>query len=144
MRIFHQVRGLLKFDGPESKPLRSVLSKYLTGLAQVLALHPASRAHRGVTDLDVAKLLFGAISGVTSVRASLDDRLADRSATRPTLRALLGLVRGFESPGGVAAPARMGPPEGTARSGVGRESGRRRSSTRASGSPRTRHQGGQG
>lgn len=105
MRVFHQVRGLLKFDRFESRSLRNVLSKYLTGLAQVIALHPAARPQRGVTDLDVAQLLFGAVSGIASVRASMAGRPQDRGSTRATLRALVGLVQGFEAPARGVNPA---------------------------------------
>src|SRR5690349_8731712 len=96
MRVFHQVRGLLKFNGSESRSLRGVLSKYLTGLAQVLALHPGARPQRRTNDLEVAKLLFGAVSGVASIRAATDGQAPARGSSRSTLRALVELVRGFE------------------------------------------------
>lgn len=98
MRIFHQVRGLLKFKGVESRGLRGVLSKYLAGLAHVLALHPPVRVVRGISEMDSAMLLFGAVSGITSIRASLDSAAPRAIGSRATLRALTGLVESFEAP----------------------------------------------
>jgi TetR/AcrR family fatty acid metabolism transcriptional regulator len=126
MRIFHQVRGLLKFNEFESRSLRGVLSKYLTGLAQVLALHPAARAPRGLNDLEVAKLLFGSISGVASVRASMNGRTPERDNLRATVRALVGLVQAFES------PVRAFIATGGERAGRGVRPGARMSSRRGS------------
>lgn len=142
MRVFHQVRGLLKFNGLESRSLRGVLSKYLTGLAQVLALHPGARPPRGTNDLEVAKLLFGAVSGVASVRASTDGQAPARANSRSTLRALVGLVQGFESP--VRGPG-LADGDGAgrgARDGVGRISGRPSAAAGASGAARKRAQRG--
>lgn len=142
MRVFHQVRGLLKFNAIESRSLRVVLSKYLTGLAQVLALHPGARPQRGTNDLEVAKLLFGAVSGVASIRASTDGQAPARGNSRSTLRALVGLVQGFESQArGSALVEGDGAGRG-ARDGVGRMPGRPGSAAGASGAPRKRAQGG--
>ncbi len=138
MRVFHQVRGLLKFDGPEYKPLRTVLTKYVTGLAQVIALHPATRPPRRENELEVAKLLFGAISGVASVRASMNGKPQDRGSPRATLRALVGLVHGFEGSARGAIPADADAPGRGARNGVGRAAGRRRSVAGTTGAERRR------
>lgn len=96
MRVFHQVRGLLKFDRPEGMPLRRVLSRYLAGLAHVLALHdPPSRGRRP-TALERASLLFGAVSGIVSIRASLGSGHPKDPRARITVQALAALVAGFE------------------------------------------------
>lgn len=108
MRIFHQVRGLLKFDGARAQPLRGALAKYLTGLAQVLALHPPARPPHGTSDLDVAMLLFGAISGITSVRASMNRPAPGSRNSRVTLRGLVGLIRAFEDSQRGSAERRSG------------------------------------
>lgn len=98
MRLFHQVRGLLKFARPEGLRLRRVLANYLTGLAHVLALHhPAGR--RAERELfATATLLFGAVSGIASTRASLAEPASRASRLRPTARAVVALVLAFEEP----------------------------------------------
>jgi AcrR family transcriptional regulator len=99
MRIFHQVRGLLKFNAVESRGLRKLLAKYLRGLAQILAHSPSTRPGRRSADLPVAYLLFGAISGVTSVRVSVKGALPVASVRRAIVRSLVGLVRAYETTG---------------------------------------------
>lgn len=99
MRIFHQVRGLLKFKAVESRDLRRLLAKYLAGLSQILALSPATRPGRRSADLQVAYLLFGAISGVTSVRVSVTGTMPEASVRRAIVRSLVGLVRTYEMTG---------------------------------------------
>lgn len=135
MRIFHQVRGLLKFNRPENLPLRRVLEKYLAGLAHVLALNrPASRGHDR-KDLETATVLFGAVSGIASTRTVLTGGMSTSLRSRATIRALVAFVLAFESSGGghAASPnveagvpagrvdptARRGPRAGTARGGRG-------------------------
>jgi trehalose-phosphatase len=95
MRILHQARGLQQFDRPESPWLRRLLAGYVERLAAVLgggaATGPAARRERAA-----AKLLFGAVSGVASVRvgpAGAPPRDARSPATR---RALVALVLAFE------------------------------------------------
>ena len=101
LRVFHQVRGLIKFNGPAWRPLRRALEEYLGGLAHVLCLqHPAWRGTDRMPR-DVAKLLFGAVSGVTSVRASLNGTVPKRAHQGATVRALVGLVLAYEGPGGL-------------------------------------------
>ncbi len=142
MRIFHQVRGLLKFNALESRSLRGALSKYLTGLAQVLSLNPAARAPRGLNDLEVAKLLFGAVSGVASVRASMDGQGSERVNPRATLRAMVGLIQSFESSAPVPAIEVEVAPGRGARKGVGRMARPPRSVTGTSDTSRKREPGG--
>jgi AcrR family transcriptional regulator len=98
MRVFHQVRGLLKFNRIESRALRQVLRKYLTGLAQVLAVTPSARSARESDGLQVAMLLFGAVSGVTSVRAAMDGAVPPSGGSKALVRALVGMTQVFESP----------------------------------------------
>ncbi|HTO92702.1 MAG TPA: helix-turn-helix domain-containing protein [Candidatus Sulfotelmatobacter sp.] len=96
MRVFHQVRGLLKFDRPGPRPLRRVLGRYLDGLAQVLALRRSGRRAAGVRDLDLAILLFGTVSGVTSVHASVDGRALTRIESRAARRAIVRMVQSLD------------------------------------------------
>lgn len=70
MRIFHQVNGLLKFQTEETAPLRRLLRRhidmlggYLRGVGPAVPPSPAIRR-------EVAELIFGAVSGAVSVRAS--------------------------------------------------------------------------
>ena len=100
MRIFHQVRGILKFNSTEALPLRRVLTKYLAGLAHVLALNrPVRRAHKREY-LETAMVLFGAVSGISSTRASLAGAIRKDFRSRATIRALVALVLAFESGSG--------------------------------------------
>lgn len=69
MRIFHQVRGLVKFDRPQWRPLRVCLRGHLEFLTRQLARGEASswpaRRRR-----DLAVFLFGCASGACSVLVS--------------------------------------------------------------------------
>ena len=105
MRIFHQVRGLLKFDRPENPRLRGILGKYLAGLAHMLALHRTTRRGRPRTELETAALLFGAISGVASTRTALSGPAGPGTHLKATARAMVELVHGFESQGGRGSAA---------------------------------------
>jgi len=91
MRVFHQVRGMLKFNRPGSHALRAVLANHLTGLAQVLALHARPRGVHESDDLELAMLLFGAVSGISSVRASVQGKLPSAIGQRALVRALVRL-----------------------------------------------------
>ena len=100
MRIFHQVRGLLKFRRVEGRRLERILAKYLMGLAQILALRRGTAPGDASANLDTAVLLFGAVSGIASTRASLSDASPSEGRSRATIRGLVGLVLGFESRAG--------------------------------------------
>ncbi len=104
MRVFHQVRGLIKFDRPEGRPLRRVLANYLAGLAHVLALHPR-RARGQASHRDLATLLFGAVSGISSTRASVAAAVPRSLLSRATVRALVALALAYE---GRPAPGTRG------------------------------------
>ena len=100
MRIFHQVRGLLKFNHPEGKRLRRVLANYLASLAHVLALHRPTGQEGRQGPIALATLLFGAVSGVTSMRASVAGPMAIHDRSRATVRALVAMVSSFERSAG--------------------------------------------
>jgi len=81
MRIFHQVRGLLKFHREEWKTLRDVLSEHIDRLAAMLARARGAPSPRACRELAI--LVFGAVSGTLSVRVSIDS--AGRGRAAPTL-----------------------------------------------------------
>jgi AcrR family transcriptional regulator len=86
MKILHQVRGLLTFEPGARRPLRACLRGHLDWLAGRLArggvrLGPARR--RGL-----AALLFGALSGVASVREAVAPGAVLRPAPRSIVAAL--------------------------------------------------------
>lgn len=95
MRIFHQVRGVLKFKRPEAIALRPALATYLAGLGRVL--EQSAPARRGEHDpLDSATVLFGAVSGIASTRAALGSPGLRAARSGPTVRALVALVLAHE------------------------------------------------
>jgi AcrR family transcriptional regulator len=116
MRIFHQVRGLLKFNPAGSERLRRALANYLRGLAGLLALHhPRARGH-GRAELATATMIFGAVSGLASIWTALEGRLPDDVRARAAIRALVAMALAFEA-GAVEnrAPARRAPAAGAGR-----------------------------
>jgi hypothetical protein len=70
-RIFHQARGMLKFDRPRWRPLRGPLVEHLECVAECLAQSPAVAKLAPEERYDLAIELFGAVSGVTSVRVAV-------------------------------------------------------------------------
>lgn len=72
MRIFHQVRGILKFHRPEWRPLRVPLDRHISHLAGLLARAPSRLRDRGSQRRELAAILFGAVSGASSVREALE------------------------------------------------------------------------
>ncbi len=97
MRVFHQVRGLLKFRGDQLPRLRRVLADHVVRLAGVLA-RASGRGARTEADRELAATIFGAVSGMVSVRASLGRRTIAAPKPDATRRAIVGLAREFESP----------------------------------------------
>ena len=72
VRVFHQARGMLTFDRPRRSPLRTPLRAHLDTLAGLLAEEPPL-AHAGARlRLEIARLVFGFVSGLTSVCMSLE------------------------------------------------------------------------
>lgn len=106
MRVFHQVRGLLKFDHGEHRALRGVLVSHLRGLAHVLSLVPARGRASTATDLQVVTFLFGAVSGVASLRATVDGDLPRRMGNPELARALAAFAHELAVPArGSTTPA---------------------------------------
>src|SRR5215831_18176362 len=81
MRLFHQVRGLLKFEQPRSSGLRPVVEHHLEVVAARISRDGKTWNER---DLAAAKVLFGAVSGIASARAATrpqDSVAVDLAAT---------------------------------------------------------------
>jgi len=81
LRVFHQVRGLLKFDLPRWRGLRRVLEHHLEAVAQLISRDGTTADERARA---AAKVLFGSVSGIASVRVSTraqEPALADTDAT---------------------------------------------------------------
>jgi AcrR family transcriptional regulator len=100
MRILHQVRGLLKFERSESPRLRLLLAGYVGHLAGVLVRGRPPAARDGRRARESAELLFGAVSGIASVRASLAGALPRDARSPATIRALVALVLAHEERAG--------------------------------------------
>jgi AcrR family transcriptional regulator len=103
MRTLHQVRGLLKFSrGARSRPLREALDDHVERVAARLAEALPARARRRAPAL--AMLLFGAISGVASVRAVLSPPAGAPEAPVASPKPFVALARAYVD--GAAAPRR--------------------------------------
>ena len=98
-RILHQVRGLLQFDRPEGPRLRRHLQGYVDRLTGLLARRSPPGA-AGRRRAGAAELLFGAVSGIASVRAGLDGSPRRDPRTPATAQALVALVRAYEDRSG--------------------------------------------
>jgi AcrR family transcriptional regulator len=72
MRVFHQMRGLLKFGRPEWRPLRNLLRGHIEFLAEQMAAVPGNPQATATRRLESARLLFGTVSGFMSVSAAAD------------------------------------------------------------------------
>lgn len=92
LRVFHQVRGLLKFGRSESRALRPAITAFLRGLSQVLALPPAGSRRDPDEVLQSAGALFGAASGLASTRAALPELFPRPANHDAAVRALVALV----------------------------------------------------
>jgi len=93
MGIFHQVRGLLKFDQERWRGLRLVLENHVEAMAQELACAPAGRRLRAPQRRTLALLLYGGVSGYVSVRAALDPRQPLAADPAGVTEAFVALVR---------------------------------------------------
>jgi AcrR family transcriptional regulator len=71
LRVFHQARGMLLFNRREWRPLRTIFSAYLEGLGDVLESRVEHRRLNRTQRLELAGLVFGAVSGAVSVHAAL-------------------------------------------------------------------------
>jgi AcrR family transcriptional regulator len=74
LRIFHQVRGVLKFHRREWVPLRRPLEMHVEHLSRLLARVPSAVRGLAPRRKIIAQVLFGAVSGAISVRVALEAR----------------------------------------------------------------------
>lgn len=94
-RIFHQVRGILKFHRPEWLPVRVPLEKHIGYVARLLARTPSAVRERPAQRKAMALVLFGAVSGACSVRAALESGPAPEAWSNLLRRGLAGLSGGL-------------------------------------------------
>jgi|SRR5262245_34461011 len=97
MRVFHQVRGVLKFNQPQWRPLRRALAGHIEVLADLLHEGQRLPGPRRRT-LRQARAMFGAISGVLSVDASLAPGFRRPQLSREALRGIVLLTRALGAP----------------------------------------------
>jgi AcrR family transcriptional regulator len=95
MRLFHQVRGLLKFEQPRSSGLRPVLVHHLEVVAARISRDGKTWNER---DLAAAKVLFGAVSGIASARAATRPQDSVALDLAATVRAIAAAVVAFAPP----------------------------------------------
>lgn len=89
MRIFHQSRGMLKFNRREWRPLRASLEGHLRFLAGLLRRFDGAAPSTATRRRDLAMLLFGGVSGVLSVRVATDPD-AEIASLSPLLVGAIG------------------------------------------------------
>jgi len=97
MRIFHQARGVLKFERPRWRPLRTQLRLHIEFLAQLLAQGEA-RSWTAARRRELAVFLFGCASGGASVLVSTYPESARLRAWSERWSGAIGMV--VESSGG--------------------------------------------
>lgn len=92
MRIFHQARGMLKFDRPEWRGLRAPLRDHIIVLSETLRQAPSDLRRRDVARWNAALALFGCVSGIASVQTALEPRKERRAFERALVSNLLSLT----------------------------------------------------
>jgi TetR/AcrR family fatty acid metabolism transcriptional regulator len=95
MRLFQQAGGGVKSGHPERQTLRRALDDYLGGLAGALALSGGAGRWDARQRREVARLLFGAVSGVASVRPSHVPVSRAHGTTDSVTRALVALLLSY-------------------------------------------------
>jgi AcrR family transcriptional regulator len=103
LKIFHQVRGMLKFNCPEWRPLRRILGEHLEVLAGELRRGAPKQGLGHARARELANLLFGSVSGWLSVRMATDPRSSVEPAPPGLTEALLVMARRFVATNGRAA-----------------------------------------
>lgn len=110
LRIFHQVRGILKFHHPEWEDLKAPLEGHIRFLARALGRAPTLARARASHRRDLALQIYGAISGMTSVQSALEPS-TDLLRLLPLVTGSLGFASA-----GPARSARRQRPRGSPRS----------------------------
>jgi len=91
LRVFHQVRGVLKFNQPGWRPLRRALMQHMDFLADQLQQR-SGRDGRALA-VQQARTLFGIVSGILSLHVALDPHTRRPGMSRPQLRGVIQLLR---------------------------------------------------
>jgi len=100
MRIFHQARGMLKFDRPEWQPLRTSLDGHLRFLTAELRRFGNGARLSPARGRDLAILLFGGLSGTLSVGIAVDPDVSIASMSPLVVTATKGMLRNLTRPNG--------------------------------------------
>jgi TetR/AcrR family fatty acid metabolism transcriptional regulator len=95
MRILHQVRGMLTFDRPEWLPLRNTMNAYLVALSRILSVAPRLSRIRAGDRLTLARMLFGAVSGVVSVQTTSDPHPRRRHGSRALVSSIVAMALAY-------------------------------------------------
>lgn len=111
MRIFHQARGMLKFDRPEWRCLRAPLRDHVAFLSETLCQVPSDLRRRDAARWNAALSLFGCVSGVASVQTALEPRKGRRPFEHALVSNLSSLANLSRPSGGFRgrAPRVSGP-----------------------------------
>ena len=88
---------MLKFDRPAWRPLRATLNDYLTGLARILTRASSVADLPEAGQIEVAQLLFGAISGVTSVAMASGSKTPRTREADALVRSLVAIATEYTS-----------------------------------------------
>jgi AcrR family transcriptional regulator len=92
MRVFHQVRGLLKFNHRRWRPLQSTLSQHVQRIADLVGQTPLPAKLSQARRWELAIQIFGAVSGIVSVNATIDPRVSLRLRPRAVSQGLAAMV----------------------------------------------------
>jgi TetR/AcrR family fatty acid metabolism transcriptional regulator len=95
LRVFHQARGMLKFNRRAWRPLRSSLEQHVEGLADLLSEGAQAELPRRLFR-EQARMLFGALSGAISVHVALEPAGSEALLEPRAVRAITELAMTFE------------------------------------------------
>ncbi len=95
LKILHQVRGILKFNRPEWRPLRGILEGHLEELATDLRRGVPNRGLSRPRARELANLLFGSVSGWLSVSIATDPGTSVVPTPSGLVESLVAMARRF-------------------------------------------------
>jgi AcrR family transcriptional regulator len=106
--IFNQVRGVLRAERGSLQPLRGSLKAHIDWLSRLLESAPAARHLTPGKCRELASLLFGGISGVTSLGDGAGWSASPRPLPRTVLETFVAAAAGAYAPsgGGRRTPSR--------------------------------------
>lgn len=91
LRVFHQMRGVLKFNRAEWRPLRRLLAHHIQFIADQLQQRNGREGR--TLAVQQARTLFGSLSGIMSVHVSLDPHSRRPWMSRHMIRGVAHLIR---------------------------------------------------